>query len=286
MAKEITVNSMYDISMRGITNTNLPLFKGVDREVCINIDDGYRPTVFNGKTLGGINYCLMKSDLDKTVPSLTTMNGTYVAKSGSDMTGTLSFNGTSKILNSGNDLTITTPGNLKVNGKYVPLSINGVSPDPVGNVTISTGIINETAIDTQITQKAVLITTNQTVAGTKTFTSNVVAPGVVTPSIVSSGTQLTSKFSNSLGGYVDLHATTNTSTPSIASIGSTTATSRTAISVNGSSSLAYLVRYASTTATSPTISTPLVTADIQQNITAKHNYMNGVLVNGHTITIG
>lgn len=286
MAEEITVNSMYDISMRGITNTNLPLFKGVDREVCINIDDNYRPTVFNGKTLGGINYCLMKSDLDKTVPSLTTMSGTYVAKSGSDMTGTLSFNGTSKILNSGNDLTIATPGNLKVNGKYVPLSINGVSPDPAGNVTISTGIINETAIDTQIKQKAVLITTDQTVAGTKTFTSNVIAPSVVTPSIVSSGTQLISNFSNSLGAYIDLHATTHTSSPSIASIGSITATSRTAISVNGSSSLAYLVRYASATATSPTISTPLVTADIQQNITAKHNYVNGILVNGHTITIG
>ena len=117
MANEITVNSMYDISMRGITNTNLPLFKGVDREVCINIDDDYRPVVFNGTTLGGINYCLMKSDLDITVPSLNKMSGTYVARSGSDMTGTLSFNGTSKILNSGNDLTITTPGNLKVNGK-------------------------------------------------------------------------------------------------------------------------------------------------------------------------
>ena len=37
--------------MRGITNTNLPLFKGVDREVCINIDDGYRPVVFNGTTI-------------------------------------------------------------------------------------------------------------------------------------------------------------------------------------------------------------------------------------------
>ena len=286
MAEEITVNSMYDISMRGITNTNLPLFKGVDREVCINIDDDYRPVVFNGNTLGGINYCLMKSDLDKTVPSITTMNGAYVATSGSNMTGTLSFNGTSKILNSGNDLTISTPGNLKVNGKYVPLSINGVSPDPAGNVTISAGIINETAINTQITQKAVLVTTDQTVAGTKTFTSNVVAPSVVTSSIVSLGTQLTNKFSDSLGGYVDLYATTNTSEPGIASIGSTTATSRTAVSVNGNSSLAYLIRYPSATDTSPTISTPLVTADIQQNITAKHNYVNGVLVNGHTITIG
>ena len=286
MAEEITVNSMYDISMRGITNSNLPLFKGVDREVCINIDDDYRPTVFNGKTLGGINYCLMKSDLDKTIPSLTKMSGTYVAKSGSDMTGTLSFNGTSKILNSGDDLAIATPGNLKVNGKYVPLSINGVSPDPAGNVTISTGTINETAIDTQIVQKAVLLTTDQTVAGTKTFTSNVVAPSVVTSNIVSSGTLLVNKFSNSLGGYVDLHADTNPSSPSLASIGSTTATSRTAITINGSSSLAYLIRYPSATATSPTISTPLVTADIQQNITAKHNYMNGVLVNGHTITIG
>ena len=286
MAEEITVNSMYDISMRGITNANLPLFKGVDREVCININDDYRPTVFNGKTLGGINYCLMKSDLDRTVPSLTKMNGTYVAKSGSDMTGTLSFNGTSKILNSGNDLTIATPGNLKVNGTYVPLSINGVSPDSAGNVTISTGTINETAIDTQITQKAVLVTTDQTVAGTKTFTNNVVAPIVVTPYIVSLDTQLVNKFSDSLGGYVDLHAATHTTSPNIASMGSTTATSRTAISVIGSSSLAYLVRYASPTDTSPTISTPLVTADIQQNITAKHNYINGVLVNGHTITIG
>ena len=51
MANEITVNSMYDISMRGITNANLPLFKGVNREVCINIDDGYRPVVFNGHTI-------------------------------------------------------------------------------------------------------------------------------------------------------------------------------------------------------------------------------------------
>ena len=39
-----------------------------------------------------------------------------------------------------------------------------------------------------------------------------------------------------------------------------------------------MVRYASATATSPTISTPLVTADIQHNITAKHNYIIGALL--------
>ena len=29
MANEITVNSMYDISMRGITNANLPLLNSI-----------------------------------------------------------------------------------------------------------------------------------------------------------------------------------------------------------------------------------------------------------------
>ena len=42
-----------DISTRGVTNTTLAQFAGRARQVVINIDDGFRPIVMDGSTLGG-----------------------------------------------------------------------------------------------------------------------------------------------------------------------------------------------------------------------------------------
>lgn len=50
---EILPNTTNDVSSRGCTNATLEQFKGLPRQVVINVDDGYRPIVMNGSTLGG-----------------------------------------------------------------------------------------------------------------------------------------------------------------------------------------------------------------------------------------
>lgn len=50
---EIAANSVKDISNRGVTNATLAKFKGKPRQCVVNIDDGYRPVVMDGETLGG-----------------------------------------------------------------------------------------------------------------------------------------------------------------------------------------------------------------------------------------
>lgn len=50
---EIAANSVKDIGNRGITNDILARFRGKARQCVVNIDDGYRPVVMDGETLGG-----------------------------------------------------------------------------------------------------------------------------------------------------------------------------------------------------------------------------------------
>lgn len=50
---EILPNTTNDVSSRGCTNATLAQFKGLPRQVVININDGYRPIVMDGSTLGG-----------------------------------------------------------------------------------------------------------------------------------------------------------------------------------------------------------------------------------------
>lgn len=50
---EIAANSVKDISNRGVTADTLARFKGKPRQCVVNIDDGYRPVVMDGETLGG-----------------------------------------------------------------------------------------------------------------------------------------------------------------------------------------------------------------------------------------
>lgn len=49
----IEANTPKDWGMRGATNTTLPQFKGKSRQLIVNIDDGYRPVIMDGITLGG-----------------------------------------------------------------------------------------------------------------------------------------------------------------------------------------------------------------------------------------
>lgn len=60
---EIQANSQNDISTRGITNTNLANFRGKQRQVVINVDDGMRPIVMDGSTLGGKFKCASIEEL-------------------------------------------------------------------------------------------------------------------------------------------------------------------------------------------------------------------------------
>ena len=43
---EILPNSPNDVASRGVTNATLAQFKGLARQVVINIDDGFRPVSF------------------------------------------------------------------------------------------------------------------------------------------------------------------------------------------------------------------------------------------------
>lgn len=61
---EIPANTPQDWGMRGATNTTLPQFKGKPRQLIINVDDGYRPVIMDGNTLGGKFKCASVSELD------------------------------------------------------------------------------------------------------------------------------------------------------------------------------------------------------------------------------
>lgn len=58
----IEPDRVYDIKYRGITNTNLSQFKGVERELLINVDDKYRPIIMDGTTIGGRSKVALLSD--------------------------------------------------------------------------------------------------------------------------------------------------------------------------------------------------------------------------------
>lgn len=59
----IEANTPNDWGMRGATNTTLPQFQGVPRQLVVNIDDGYRPVIMDGTTLGGKFKCASSDEL-------------------------------------------------------------------------------------------------------------------------------------------------------------------------------------------------------------------------------
>lgn len=63
----IEANTPKDWGMRGATNTTLPQFKGKSRQLIVNIDDGYRPIIMDGITLGGRFKC---ASLDEVATKL------------------------------------------------------------------------------------------------------------------------------------------------------------------------------------------------------------------------
>ena len=69
MAIALTSN---DISTRGINNINLAQFAGRARQVVINVDDGYRPIVMDGSTIGGKFKCASLDEVDSKVSSAIT----------------------------------------------------------------------------------------------------------------------------------------------------------------------------------------------------------------------
>lgn len=59
----IEANTPNDWGMRGATNTTLPQFQGVPRQLVVNIEDGYRPVIMDGSTLGGKFKCASTDEL-------------------------------------------------------------------------------------------------------------------------------------------------------------------------------------------------------------------------------
>lgn len=84
---EILPNSPNDVASRGVTNTTLAQFKGLARQVVINIDDGFRPVIMDGLTLGGKFFCASKAEVEavKTTANnaltKTQADGYYLGKS-------------------------------------------------------------------------------------------------------------------------------------------------------------------------------------------------------------
>lgn len=120
MAIALTSN---DISTRGITNTNLAQFAGRARQVVINVDDGYRPVVMDGSTVGGKFKCASVTEVDSVESSLT---------SKINSTNTKVTNLTKKITNI--ETAVGGSGNLddiisetQADAKYLGKSANAVS---------------------------------------------------------------------------------------------------------------------------------------------------------------
>lgn len=61
---EILPNSVNDVASRGVTNETLAQFKGLNRQVVINVDDGHRPVIMDGLTLGGKFFCASKAEVE------------------------------------------------------------------------------------------------------------------------------------------------------------------------------------------------------------------------------
>lgn len=84
---EILPNSPNDVASRGVTNTTLTQFKGLARQVVINVDDGFRPVIMDGLTLGGKFFCASKAEVEavKTTANnaltKTQADGYYLGKS-------------------------------------------------------------------------------------------------------------------------------------------------------------------------------------------------------------
>lgn len=68
---EILPNSPNDVASRGVTNTTLAQFKGLARQVVINIDDNFRPVIMDGLTLGGKSKVALVTDLSDYVSKST-----------------------------------------------------------------------------------------------------------------------------------------------------------------------------------------------------------------------
>ena len=68
---EILPNSPNDVASRGVTNATLAQFKGLARQVVINIDDGFRPVIMDGLTLGGKSKVALVTDLSNYVSKST-----------------------------------------------------------------------------------------------------------------------------------------------------------------------------------------------------------------------
>lgn len=120
MAIALTSN---DISTRGINNTNLAQFAGRARQVVINVDDGYRPVVMDGSTVGGKFKCASVAEVDSVESSL----NTKINSANSKIT-----NLTSKITNI--ETAVGGSGNLddvmtetQADAKYLAKSANAVS---------------------------------------------------------------------------------------------------------------------------------------------------------------
>ena len=62
---EILPNSPNDVASRGVTNETLAQFKGLARQVVINIDDNFRPVIMDGKTTGGKSKVALVADLEE-----------------------------------------------------------------------------------------------------------------------------------------------------------------------------------------------------------------------------
>lgn len=68
---EILPNSPNDVASRGVTNKTLAQFKGLARQVVINIDDNFRPIIMDGLTLGGKSKVVLVDDLSDYVTEST-----------------------------------------------------------------------------------------------------------------------------------------------------------------------------------------------------------------------
>lgn len=137
---EILPNSPNDVASRGVTNTTLAQFKGLARQVVINIDDGFRPVIMDGLTLGGKFFCASKAEVEAVKVTAqgaltkTQADGYYLGKNNPTFTGTLS--GTSGTFTG----TLSLKGNSVATQSELLTKVTSLSQELIDHVLTVLGI--------------------------------------------------------------------------------------------------------------------------------------------------
>ena len=182
---EILPNSPNDVASRGVTNTTLAQFKGLARQVVINIDDGFRPVIMDGLTLGGKFFCASKAEVEAVKVTAqgaltkTQADGYYLGKNNPTFTGTLSgtsgtFTGTLSGTSGTFTGTLSLKGNSVATQSELLTKVTSLSQELIDHVLTVLGIYQ--ALEELITENGGTVPTSLSTNSVQTMSEDEADP--------------------------------------------------------------------------------------------------------------